>query len=473
MNTPAEDRFRASYAAFERSHAEQRDAVLAALPQTPLVAGHSRFRRAITGLAAALFIGLGIAAFFAIRPAAAYGLEGLRERIQALRSLYIKGWLFQKDKTKLGEATLRFPVERYFQRPSRFYTDSYGFSIDEKGALIQATHLTLSNDGQRATTILHNEKKAISAPSDALDAELFVEDQLQISEMDRIISGMPQDYERIGTETVRDVWCDIYQSKVRNRNLLWQRIAINPTNGLPTRVTIMERGSDGKDESVCEYVEIRADADPPPGMFPVKVPSGFATTEIKDQPNDRKIVEGISNMSGKQQVALWAALNIDDRGILLCWSQSTEDKGKQRWFHDVCRFVLHSTPKRECTEHKLYETVSGDTRWRWSLIAPNDKKSIGFNSLSVGLRKGRGPALSARALMFTEDRLDEIVERVQRRSLEASGDFGPVKSLAELRKIIASGANPAVTQDEQIQTGRHAARDRIVQQGHHFTRFNL
>jgi hypothetical protein len=41
-------------------------------------------------------------------------------------------------------------------------------------------------------------------------------------------------------------------------------------------------------------------------------------------------------------------------------------------------------------------------------------------------------------LAFEGDRLNAMVDRVQRRSLEETGDFASVKSVSELRKIIAS-----------------------------------
>ena len=122
----------------------------------------------------------------------------------------------------------------------------------------------------------------------------------------------------------------------------------------------------------------------------------------------------------------------------LCWSQWFKDKDKQIFFHDAPRLVLEGSPDRLCTEQILYETISGDIRWRWSLVVPDDNKPLGKKSLAIKFHHPKASiSLSVQPLVFSEPRLSEMVEKVQRRSLEAGGDFSAVKSLKQLREVIA------------------------------------
>ena len=130
--------------------------------------------------------------------------------------------------------------------------------------------------------------------------------------------------------------------------------------------------------------------------------------------------------------------------MLVCWSQWFQDKDKQIFFHDTPQLVLEGRPDRLCTEQKLYETISGDIRWRWSLVVPDDNKPLGKKSLAIKFKHPKiSISLEEQPLVFSEPRLSEMVEKVQRRSLEAAGDFSNVKSLKQLRESIASGSKAA------------------------------
>src|SRR5215471_14253908 len=151
MSSPADEDFRAAYAAFDQSHAAQRDAMLAQLAVAPVAtsaAHHRRLHPLVAAMAAVLVIGFGIAGFEAVRPTPAYGLDGLRERLQSLRSLYLKGAVFGRTKTQFGVATIRFPVERYYERPSRYFHVGYGFSSNGNDNLTHVTRTYSANDGK-------------------------------------------------------------------------------------------------------------------------------------------------------------------------------------------------------------------------------------------------------------------------------------------------------------------------------------
>jgi hypothetical protein len=441
MNGPADETFRESYGMFDVCHAEQRQELLTALPTGPRRLRRRRPAQRAAALAAALVVAAGIAGVALVRSTPAYGIEGVRERLLSLRSLHLKGWQYQRDTTEFGVATLRFPVERYYQRPSRSYNVGYGFSSNGNDDLVRVTSSASANDGERSIALLHDQKRAILTPSDPLDAELSVERGLQISEVERLINGLPEDYQRVGTELVDGAWCDIYQSKVDDVGGLqfWRRLWIDPTSGLPVRVLGMKRHEGEEAEPFYEYTEIHANVDPPAELFSFEAPAGYEVTKIEAMPRPAGIWPTSSGSAGSRQVAEYVGLGIDDRAMLVCWSQWTQEGGAKVWFKDPPSMTFDGAGSRACKATTLYETTSGDVRWRWSLVRPRDGRPIGADGLTIQVSHGREGTvmLNVQPLAFADAQLSEMVDRVQRRSLEAGGDFGPIKSLAELREMFA------------------------------------
>jgi hypothetical protein len=439
MNSPTDDDFRIAYSAFGRNHAVQREVMLGRMAERAPTKSRQFLRPVLAAAIAALLIsGLGIAGFEALRPTSAYGLDGLLERLQSLHSLHVKGTVFQRTKTPFGIATLRFPVERYYQRPSCYFSVGYGFSLNGNDDLRQVTKTYSANDGKRSLTVLEDQKKAIlSSKVDPLETELYVENALQTTEVEALISRHPQDFERIGTERINGTWCDIHQSKPVQG--FWQRVWIDPTSGLPVKVVGMSRNANGEAEPTYEFTEIRANVDPPPELFTFAAPAGYELLEIKDAPTTRMVQPTCSGSAGRRSAAEWVGLKIDDQTVLLCWSQWLQEKELKSWFHDPPRIVLQGAAERTCGAETLYETMSGDIRWRWSLVFPSDKKPIGTDALTIKFsdKKEGSVALSLQPLVFSETRLAEMVEKVQRRSLEAGGYFDPIKSLEQLRELAA------------------------------------
>lgn len=438
MNSLSDDDFRAAYSGLGRTHSTQREAMLRGLTEWTPRRPRLRFRPAVVAAAAAMLIlGFGIAGFEALRPNPVYGLDGIRERLQSLNSLHVKGYIYHRVATPFGVAAIRFPTERYYQRPSHSFHTAYGFSSQGNDNLVKVTRSYSVSDGQRSLLVLHDEKKAVlTSAIDPLQTELSMESSLQINETGQLVSEHPESFERVGTERVNGCWCDIYQSKPVGDMNFWRRIWIDPKKELPVRVMGFGRGPDGEDELHYEDTEIRTNVDPPPELFSFEVPQGYELIEARDDAKVRQIQPSGSCGGGNYGAAEWIGLNIDDRAVLVCWSQWLKDKEKQVFFHEPPRFVLEDAPERPCTEKVLYETTSGNIRWRWSLVVPDDKKPLGKQSLAIKYRYPKTLiSLSVEPLVFSGSRLSEIVEKVQRRSLEASGDFGPIKSLDQLRDL--------------------------------------
>jgi outer membrane lipoprotein-sorting protein len=443
MNAPTEEMFRDVYSAYDREHAARREALMAALPlATPArvdIRLRGRWLTAFTAVAAVLIVALGIAGLEMFRPTPAYGLDGLRERLQALHSLYVKGWVYQRMQTEFGTATVRFPVERYYERPAKYYMVSYGFSLGGNDDLKRVSHVTVANDGSRTMLLSADTKQAVLGPSsDTLGAELRVENGLQVDEAQQLLNGVPKDFERVGAERLDGEMRDIYESKPIEHDDFLRRVWVNPKTGLPVRVVGLHRSGAGEEVLVYEYTVIRANSDPPAKLFAFDVPDGYKVTDMKEAPAVQGIADYSSGAAGDKHGATWAAMKLDDNAVLLCWSQWNDDNGEKKWFHNEPRFVLQSGKDRECTEHRLYETTSGELRWRWSIVTPSDKKAVGSDSLAVKFSdpKDGSVTLSIMPLAFPEERLENMVTRVQRRSLEETGDFSALMPLVKLREAL-------------------------------------
>lgn len=443
METINDELFRASYEGFAANHERLRDELLARLPakvqkgSRPAARGR-RLVSAVATLAAMLLVLGGIASLSMLRPQPAYGLADVRQRLQAVQSLYVKGWMYQRTQTEFGTATVRFPVERYYKRPGTYYMVSYGFSSNGNDDLKKVTKMTMANDGKRSMVLVEPEKRAIVGPnSDELQAELFVENGLQVNEMMLLLGGLPEGFERVGSERLRGRECDIYESKKGKGFPFWWRVWLDPQTGVPARVVVLSGEAGEEPQLEQDYDVIQANMEPPQGLFTFETPEGFDRTEVTESQPARSIGAFSSGGSGNRSVSLWVAIRLSDEGVLMCWSQSTQTKEGQQWFKDMPRIVLEGIEgesERECTERALYETTSGGLQWRWSIVAPKDRKPVGADTLSLKFSspKGGSMSLGVQPLVFSSERLAEMVDRVQRRSLEESGEVKKVVKLKEL-----------------------------------------
>ena len=151
----------------------------------------------------------------------------------------MKGWMYQRTQTEFGTATVRFPVERYYKRPGTYYMVSYGFSSDGNDDLKKVTKMTMANDCKRSIVLVEPEKRAIIGPnSDELQAELFVENGLQLNEMMLLLGGLPEGFELVGRERLRGKECDIYESKHGKKMPFWWRVWLDPQTGVPAGVGV-------------------------------------------------------------------------------------------------------------------------------------------------------------------------------------------------------------------------------------------
>lgn len=448
MTTPVDADFRRAYEVFGRGHEGQRAALVAKLrleDAKPQAAGRPNWRsRSVRmALAAGLVVAAAGAALFGLRgPERVYGVEGLKERLLAVRSLHIKGWLYQQTMTEFGQATIRFPTETFHERPYRQYGTHYGFSIGGDDALERVTRTTIVGDRSRMMFVDHDGKRAIISPTDELNAELAVEQMLQMSLIEKLGQGAPTDYRLVGSERIDDVSCDVYEyvesadSPIRFRLKLW----LNPTNGMPVKVAGYAIEEDG-DKPFWEWTEIALNVEPPAELFSFSVPKEYEKIEPPagtPAPPLPAMMSGAS--SGDFYFSAWVGLNIDDRAVLVCWTGRSGEADEAKWFDKTPEFELAAMDgaPQPCDEVALWTGQVGDDRWRWSLIIPRDGAAVGAAFLNMTrTEEGSSASLGTLPLTFPAERLTKLVEEVQRRTLPAGAAESDVWTLDEIRAKLA------------------------------------
>ena len=443
MNDLADDDFRRAYQAFGRRHDDQRTVLLEILPN---VTAKPQAVRRRTGrrihfrgsLAAVILLLAASVAFFKMGPTQrVYGLDGLQQRLMALRSLHIKGWIYHQTKTEFGDATLRFPTETYHERPYRKYGIHYGFS-DDGDKLVEVTTSTVVGDGSKTMMVDHDGKRAFVMPTDKINSELQVEWNLQQSLIKQILQGAPGEYQLVGTEKIGAVMCDMYENvdpigkPIRIRKKLW----LNPDDGMPVKLIGYVVNPD-EDELFWEWSEIHVNVDPPAEMFAFAVPESYEKVESRVEGATPSIQPQGSAGSDKHWASVWTGLIIDDRAVLVCWSQRTTVDGGQAWFHTAPTFSLSGVEERPCDEISLRTDVGDEDQWRWSLVLPRDKRPVGRDSMNMVCKtvgpRGDTISMGTLPLTFETGRLVKLVEEVQRRTLPADASANDVWTMEELR----------------------------------------
>jgi outer membrane lipoprotein-sorting protein len=395
-------------------------------------------------VAAALMLVAGAVALFGLRgPERVYGLEGLKDRLLALRSLHIMGGVYQQTTTEFGKATLRFPTETFHERPDRQYHRHYGFSSNADDKLVNVTRSTVVGDRSRMMFVDHDGKRAVIAPTDELNAELAVEQMLQQSLIEKLGQGAPEDYRQVGSERIGQVPCDVYEyaepagAPIRFRTKLW----LNPADGMPVKLAgYVIKEDEAEDELFFEWSEIALNVEPPAEMFSFDVPAGYEKIEPPAGTPAPPLPAMTSGAGvGDFYFSAWVGLNIDDRAVLVCWTGRTGQGDEAKWFDKTPDFTLVADKRRSCDETTLWTGKVGGDHWRWSLIVPKDGEPVGDASLDIRRQeKGDAASLDTLPLAFPEQRLATLVEEVQRRTLPAGAAEPEIWTLPELRAKLAA-----------------------------------
>ncbi len=446
MNLPTDAHFRQAYEVFDRDHVRRREELLemlsAAPPEPPQRALAWRRRMWVpTGLAATLLGVALVATLFTLgRVPRVYGVEGLRDRLLSIDTLHIKGWIYQQTKTEVGMATIAFPTEEFYKRPYCRYHTSYGFSFGEADKLTQVTRAAVVGNDRQVMVLDHDRKRATITHSSKLDAELKVEIQLQGSFAERLLRGLPDGAQRVGAERIGAIECDIYEvpsgddDVFPTRTRLW----LNQMNGMPVRLLVSTIDPESGEVPWYECSEIRTNVDVPEETFAIQAPEGYETIVVAGGDQDHKVQPTGSGAAGKDWAGVWIGLNIDDRAVLLCWSQRTEGDDGPKWFEIEPTFNLVGAKKRSCSHIVLCADDDGETRWRWSLLVPQDRAPIGESTLRMVCKGPKGTnSQHVTPLVFAPARLKDLLLDVQKRTHGKGDRDDELWTLERIRQELA------------------------------------
>jgi outer membrane lipoprotein-sorting protein len=447
-----------AHALFSRGHAEQRARLLSALSQTaPRRSRRTWWRNTPLPLrltAASLLIAA-TAALLSLSPGErAFGIEGLRERLLTIRSLHLKGWLYHYTTTDSGRVPMAYPTEYFYERPYRQYRNTYSFM--DNGRQLTVASAVFIGDGERSMLIDEDQRTATFKPANKLEAELMVESAIQQRLFEELGEKKLGDFEKVAAERINDIVCDVYQLKPgRERGGLFvdgpdnlpqfrTRLWLNPKDGMPVKVACYEVESTGKEQIWWEWSEIGINVDPPEGMFSFQLPDGYEEVEAEAAANSNSMasISGGAGSSTKDGTTVslqsGVAFNIDDKGILYCWSLRIAGKDGPRWFESQPDFSLEGVAHRPCEEITLRTDDNGEHQERWSLVIPRDRRPLGNSSLNMIHRYGGNTgSMNLKPLEFSPNRLKEIVEECQRRTLPVNHEPADIWTLEELRQKLA------------------------------------
>jgi outer membrane lipoprotein-sorting protein len=446
MTRISDTELQSAHEPFTTAHAEQRDQLMSALQHARQTAPHQPWWQAVPMPMRLTAAGLIIAAMAALvgllQNGRAYGVEGLRERLLSIRSLYVKGFVYQQTKTDAGPATIAFPTEFYCGRPLLQYHRSYGFSHDAAERL-SVTKRILVSDGKQTMLLDEDNKTATFTPTDPLAAELQVQSWLQMRLFEPLRLAEAGEFRRISEELIDEQLCHVYEhvdspeEPMRFRTRIW----IDPNNGMPMRVVTHALERNGTEEIFFEWNEIGINVDPPADMFAFQVPEDYQRTEpALPNANNSILIGGGGSISAGGKAAsfsLGPMLNIDDRAVLLAWSlQSTGKNVKDgpQWFDIQPEFTLEDAARRVCDEITLHTDKSGDQQVRWSLIVPRDGRPLGAASLGIVYRlNGSTGSFGGKPLEIKAERLPKLIDEIQQRTLSEDADKAEIWTLEEIR----------------------------------------
>jgi hypothetical protein len=444
---PSDDDFRQAYAVFDDDHAALRDQFVSLLPAGGVVYPLPRrpARRGVwlaLGVCACLALAVGTwLAFFTVgvAPRPAYALEGIHDRLLAVRSLHIKGWTYHSIEVDGKEVREKYPVERYVERPSREWHS--WISFEYPGRQLHLRSGFSATDGSRALYVSDTDKEWTPTERDPFATELWIESTLQQQWARELIRGPTSEHRLAGTENLggrQTLKYEYTRSGGRSRCLLW----LNPTTGLPVRCAAFDIGADGAEQPSLEYDQIEFDVRPRPAMFSFVPPVGYSI-KPPEAPPPNPFVDGAGSQAMDDRVAVRPILAVDSLAVLVCWRHSHK-RADGVWSDPDVLVVpeielIGTSTRRDCDLVPLKTQPDGDEAWRWGLILPRDRRPLdpgevlnfkfAFPSGSSASGFGGTP------LRLDDERLSKILARMQEQ---------PSPAVMQERPSVAEGTSSGV-----------------------------
>ncbi|TWU25513.1 hypothetical protein [Bythopirellula polymerisocia] len=451
MNLQQNDNMlRSYYDTFDARHDMCRRELLNLLSCTPIAAhpnNASHLPKWLTysrlAVAALLLVAIGLLlSLGGGTPQTVYGMEHLAERLMTIRSLYLKGWIYQTITSENGDEKLeKFPTELYARRPNCLGYRSYGFSIPGGGKPSTVTSAYMASNGKETIVVSDDKREATIAnvAGDAFYTELMVESFIQSSIASNFLQGPPEYYRKIRSVDFQGVLCDVYefdQEEVPFAFAGRHRVWLNRLTGIP-----MKSETNTVDESGVEKLStrdvIQVDVEPPVSLFSFQAPQDYKLIKLDANKAEDLDMQGIKlspygeGGSDTTWLGSWHSLNVEERAVLACWYQYDTKEGEKVFFARQPTFEFcQGNRSRSCREHTISTNKVNDTHWRWSLILPDDNEPVGEYMLSIKVADEKTrTSQELKPLRFPRERLQEIIFEAQRRTL-------PNKSRQELFSLV-------------------------------------
>ncbi len=417
-HTPSDQELRNAYQAYSTDHEAQREALMKAIAAEALPTGDSPtppsrrwvlWSRSVAAIAAMLLLVVSVPFVWNATSHKAYGMDGLPQRLLAIRSLHMQGFLSREIVNEDGETESKtFPTRYYFERPNKCWIEHYGFSDPGSGKPTIVRRVNIGIDGHaKLTHDLASGRKLVES-IDPRMTELQVELMIQSQMLEQLMNASADAFKKVSSEQVAGVVCDVYEaaSIAEERQLgSTQRIWLNPRNGLPVRV----ESSDGEQELVSTLEKIELNVDAPADLFPL-------VADVDTPPRRPEGIDSVSSSAaGPVRMGAWHSLRLSPTKALVCWTQHDLIDNEKHWFAREPEFTLASnTTPQALTVETLREFVSKDVHWRWSLVRTAGGTELGHRDIRATVTHDNGvTAFEVKPLQFSDDRLPEVFDFLQ------------------------------------------------------------
>lgn len=391
------------------------------------------------GLAAAATVL--IAAWLAIspQPRAAYGIEDMADALSKVKSLHVKGTMYDYD---AGKRVAQAPTECFVERPCRSWNTFVSLCGNAPPKLSYR-----ARDGKRSIHVIPDEKKYFLSEDSPLLAELVVEREIQAQLPHKLLGASPEGYRKVGEEKIRGAIAHRYERIQRSspaeggaeKHVIW----LNPDNGLPLRAAGYVFIGPKPEDLVMSWTEdLEVNVPPRAEMFDFTPPDAYEVIRSNGEESPFQFSSGI----GSESVRSGPALNINDRALLTCWAAydssqtpALEEEQQGPWGREIPpgKFSIVSGDRKYRHIFLRADAAEG-FHWRWSLVVPrDDEQKIGFDTPTLRVKCKRGSASVALfGLRFPRERLGRLIVELQQFTLPDDAPADAAFTLSELEALL-------------------------------------
>ena len=449
---PSDDDLRQAYKMVDRDHERLRQELLAALPETPPPSGLTESIasvrwRTLGKRGVALAVGMAACVAFAViaglvlvgnQSAHGYTIADVPKQLLTLRSIHVKGWLYNPRQGDAAESTERYPIEWFAERPHRYCITRHAFSPGKVIDFFEAS------DGDQSIHVDHERKFASLGIANAFAVELRVETILQGGLVALLLQSPTTSYKQIAVESINGVKTLVYELVMRPegapglRNVVW----LNPRTGLPVKSALYSLDGSGAEKVKMLLDAIEVNTSPPAHLFTFRAPDDYKVVKILASPGVNELFNLGSAAVPTHQLRGLFAFNIEDRAVLLCWSYTNSVSpplSGQELAKLLPSVILGSGVQSRRCNHQLLRGDPGKGEiFGWSLAAPEDGKAIGEEGadLVMTIPKMGQMTVSTYPLRFSRERLATVIAHAQQVTAPRDLPGDDVISLDRLQKLL-------------------------------------